>query len=80
MVGKWIQKSKLKKGALSRQLGIPIKENIPMSLLNTIVKKKLKQKIRVKGKYKTITPLMKRRAVMARNLKMISKKNKRRKR
>jgi len=29
----WIQKAKLKKGTLSKQLGIPEEENIPVSLL-----------------------------------------------
>jgi hypothetical protein len=32
-VNKWIQKSKMKKGALHRQLGIPEDERIPIALL-----------------------------------------------
>ena len=35
-VVKWIQKTGLKKGALSRQLGVPIEENIPITLLRKI--------------------------------------------
>ena len=30
---------KIKEGALSKQLGIPIKQNIPMTLLRKLVKK-----------------------------------------
>lgn len=32
----WIQSANLKEGALSKQLGIPIKENIPVTLLKKI--------------------------------------------
>lgn len=63
--------------SLSRQLKIPIKDNIPMSLLNKIIKAKAGDKITnptTKGK-KTIvvTRLMERRAILARNLKNIKK-------
>ena len=32
----WIQKTHMKKGTLSNQLGIPIKQNIPVRLLRKI--------------------------------------------
>ena len=74
----WIQKSNMKKGALSNQLGIPIKENIPMTLLNTIVAASpgdtIKNPTKIgKSKYK-VTKLMERRSIMARNLKNMRKK------
>jgi len=37
-MAKWIQKAGIKKGALSRQLDIPIEKNIPIGLLNKIIK------------------------------------------
>jgi len=40
-MAKWIKKAHIKKGALSKQLDIPEKENIPMGLLN--VQKQEKQ-------------------------------------
>jgi hypothetical protein len=68
---KWIQKAKIKKGALSRQLGIPIEKKIPITVLNKVVKAKIGTKVRVpKGKI-TVTRLIKRRAVMAKTLKLI---------
>lgn len=68
-VKKWIQKTKMKKGSLSRQLGVPVKENIPVGVLNKVVKAKVGTKVMVpKGKV-TVTKLMKRRAVFAKTLK-----------
>ena len=72
---KWIQKTGMKKGALSRQLGIPEKNNIPMTLLNKIISAKAGQRIRnptKSGKRNIkVTRLIERRAIMARNLKNI---------
>tara|TARA_Y100000296_G_scaffold50229_1_gene57565 strand:+ start:466 stop:699 length:234 start_codon:yes stop_codon:yes gene_type:complete len=74
---KWIQKIHIKKGALSRQLGIPVEKNIPMSLLNKIVKAKEGDTITNPssiGKKKIkVTRLLERRAILARNLKKIKK-------
>lgn len=74
-MNKWIQKAKPKKGALSRQLGIPMQKKIPMQLLNRIVAARSGQVIRnptSKGKRMiTVTRTMERRAIMARNLKRI---------
>lgn len=73
MVNNFIQKANIKKGALSRQLGIPIKKNIPMTLLNKILKSKTGERIRnpTKSGKKIIiiTKLLKRRSSLARTLK-----------
>lgn len=74
---KWIQKTHLKKGTLSKQLGIPQKDNIPMSLLNKIISAKAGQTVKNptkigKSKIK-VTRLIERRAILARNLKNIRK-------
>jgi len=68
---KWIQKAKIRKGTLSKQLGIPISENIPMDVLEKVQMKKIGNKIRIKGKDVPITLLLKRRANLAINLKRI---------
>jgi len=72
---KWIQKTGLKKGALSRQLGIPIEEKIPMELLTKIIRAKPGETIRNPSKIGKrsikVTRLMERRAILARNLKRI---------
>lgn len=80
MEQKFIQKAGIRKGALSRQLEIPEKENIPMMLLDKIIAAKPGQTIRnptTKGKRMIkITRLLERRAILARNLKKISAKKK----
>lgn len=74
----WIQKAKLKKGTLSRQLDIPIEKNIPITLLNKIIQAKAGDTITnptKMGKRRIkVTRLLERRAIMARNLKAISKR------
>jgi hypothetical protein len=74
-IKKWIQKAGLKKGALSRQLGIPEKENIPFSFLDEIVRSPIGSVVvnpTTAGKKRIkVTLLLKRRAVMALNLKRI---------
>lgn len=73
MVNKWIQRAKLKKGKLSKQIGVPIAKNIPMNVLNKIASTNIGKSVKVpKGKIK-VTLLLKRRAVMARNLKKIKR-------
>jgi len=78
MVRKWIQKIHMKKGALSRQLGIPIEKNIPMVLLNKIVSAKPGDIINNPtslGKRKIkVTRLLEERAILARNLKRMKKR------
>jgi hypothetical protein len=60
---------KIKEGALSKQLGIPIKENIPMTLLRMLVKKENGSKFILNGKERKMTPLMKKRISLAITLK-----------
>lgn len=72
---KWI--GKLKKGALSRQLGIPEKKNIPINLLKKIKSAKVGEKIKNpsktgKSSY-NVTALMKKRASTAITLKSLKK-------
>lgn len=67
----------MKKGALSKQLAIPQKDNIPKTLLNKIIKAKPGQTIKnptMSGKPKIkVTRLIERRAILARNLKNFKK-------
>lgn len=64
---------KIKEGALSRMLGIPIKKNIPMALLNKLVKKENGTKFILNGKERKMTPLLKQRVSLAINLKGFKK-------
>jgi len=79
---RWIQKARIKKGALSRQLGIPERENIPNKLLYKIKKTPVGKTIRnptKKGKRRIkITKKLKKRAVLALTLKKISRRRRRR--
>lgn len=72
-MSKWIQKIGIKKGALSKQLGIPQEKNIPMTLLKKIQSAKAGQTIKnpTMSGYKTIkvTPKLERRAILAIKLK-----------
>ena len=74
---KWMPKLKLKKGALSRQLGIPVEKNIPMRLLQKIKKAKIGSKVRnptkTGKKVVRVTHLLKKRAVLAVTLKKARK-------
>lgn len=80
MVNKWIKPAlnNHKKGALSRQLGIPENKNIPMKLLNKIISAKAGQTIKNPtqcGNRKIkVTHLVERRSILARNLKNINSK------
>lgn len=77
---KWIQKANLKKGTLSRQLGVPIEENIPFDVLLTIKNAPIGEDVwlSIRGKTKQIkvTKLLKRRAVLALNLKNFKRNKK----
>jgi len=74
---KWIQGMKMNKGALSRQLNIPLKKDIPMTLLNKIISSKPGDTIKnptKTGKRKIkVTKLMERRSILARNFKRMKK-------
>jgi hypothetical protein len=71
----WIQKTGVKKGKLSVQLGIPEKENIPIGLLEKIrhteIGEKAKNPSLMGRRSYTVTPLLKKRAVLALTLKKI---------
>lgn len=73
MAKKWIKKVQLKKGALSRQLGIPEKDNIPFTLLEKIKKAKIGDRIQnptKSGKREIkVTRKLKKRAVLALTMK-----------
>jgi len=60
---------KIKEGALSKQLGIPVKKNIPMALLRRLVKKENGTTFMLNGKERKMTPLMKKRISLAITLK-----------
>ena len=62
----WIQKSGIKKhpGKLHKQLGIPAGKKIPSKLLTDIAKANIGTKVRGR----TVTGLLKKRAVLARTL------------
>lgn len=79
---KWIQSTGIKKGALSRQLGIAEEENIPKTLLDEIIRAKagdvIKNPTKVGKKSIKVTRLLERRAILARNLKKIAESRKKR--
>lgn len=73
MAKKWIQKARIKKGALSRQLGIPEKDDIPITLLKAIKKASIGETVKnpTKSGKRTfrVTSKLNRRAVLALALK-----------
>jgi len=66
---KWIQDTKMKKGALHKQLGYDEDEKIPAGVLKKIVDGEVGSKVKIKGEEHTITALMKKRANLAKTLK-----------
>ena len=78
----WIQHAVKKPGALSRQLGIPVRDNIPKTLLEKIAKTAIGKTIRnptKKGKRRIrVTRKLKKRAVLALTLKRLAEKKRRR--
>jgi len=77
---KFLKKIDIKKGALSKQLGIPEKENIPITLLNKIIAAKAGDTIKnptQSGKKRIkVTRLLERRAILAQTLKNLSRRKK----
>ena len=77
-MAKWIQKAGIKKGALSKQLDIPIAKDIPMRLLDKIVRAKAGDVITNPSKLGKrrikVTHLLERRAILARNLKRMKRR------
>ena len=77
MTRKFIKKLHLKKGALSRQLNIPIKKNIPVTLLDKIIGAKAGQTIlnptKIGKRKIKVTRILERRAILARTLKKLKR-------
>jgi len=75
MAKKFIKKLQLKKGALSRQLGIPEKDNIPFTLLEKIKKAEIGTVVKnptKSGKEDIkVTKKLKKRAVLALTMKRL---------
>jgi len=73
MAKKFIKKAALKKGALSRQLGVLVKDNIPFTLLEKIKKAEIGTTIKnptKSGKQEIkVTKKLKKRAVFALTMK-----------
>ena len=65
---------KIKEGALSKQLGIPVKKNIPIMLLRRLVKIENGKTFMLNGKERKMTPLLKKRVSLAITLKSLKKK------
>ncbi len=77
MVVKWIQKLHLKKGALHKELGVPLDKKIPRSLLDKIISAKAGEVItnptKTGEKKIKVTRTIERKAILARNLKNLKK-------
>ena len=75
MAKKWIQKAKIKKGTLSRQLDIPEEDDIPITLLRAIrdadIGDTIKNPTKMGKQTIKVTRLLKKRAVLAITLKGI---------
>ena len=71
MAEKWIQKAKAKPGALSKQLGVPEKDRIPISLLEKIRNAEIGTKIKNGKKVIAVTRLLKHRANFALTMKRL---------
>ena len=67
------KKITIKKGALSKQLGIPIEKDIPKSLLWKLDKMKIGESTEYKGKSIKISRLLKQRVSLAITLKGMRK-------
>jgi len=77
MTKKFIRRIIKNPGSLSRQLNIPKKENIPITLLNTIIKARAGETIKNPtntGKRRIkVTRLLERRAILAKTLKKLKR-------
>lgn len=70
---KFIQKIRIKKGALHEQLGIPKSRKIPVGLLNKIGESRIGNHVTYLGKKIKVTRLLKRRALLAVKLKKVKR-------
>ena len=66
---KWIQETKMKKGALHKQLGYSVDKKIPSGVINKIADSEVGSEVKVNGEEKKVTALLKKRAVLAKKLK-----------
>jgi hypothetical protein len=69
----WLKKLHLKKGRLSRQLGIPERDVIPKTLLKEIIRAKTGDVLHYQGKRIPVTELLTRRSNLALTLKRMRK-------
>jgi len=69
----WMQRAfkPSKRGLLHRQLGIPQDQKIPLSLLRKIKNARIGSYVKMRGRRKKVTRLLKRRAVAAYNARMV---------
>jgi len=70
------KKITIKKGALSKQLGIPIEKDIPKSLLRKLDKMNVGESMDYKGKNIKVSKLLKQRVSLAITLKGMRKEKK----
>ena len=63
-----VRKSHVVKGALHKQLGYSLKKNIPNGTLSKINKAPVGSKVKIKGKSRVVTDLLKKRVVFAYDL------------
>jgi hypothetical protein len=68
MAERWIQHANIRRGALHRQLGYPMTQNIPLPALQRIQKQATGTHVRTPKGSLTITTKMKRRANFALNI------------
>tara|TARA_R110000796_G_scaffold156778_4_gene273563 strand:- start:94 stop:357 length:264 start_codon:yes stop_codon:yes gene_type:complete len=67
------EKIVMDKGRLSKDLGIPEEKNIPMSLINRLIKVENGEMFVHNGRERKMTPALKKRLVLARTLKGFKK-------
>ena len=72
----WIQKAIKHRGALRKQLGLKEDEEIPVSILNSIVKTETGKTVSFRGKSIEVTTQLKRRAILALRLRKMPKRTK----
>ncbi len=64
----WIQKAGMKEGGLREQLNVPKGRKIPPGVLNQIAEGNIGTHVQYRGKSVAVTPLLKKRAVLARTM------------
>lgn len=75
----WIQEAIRRPGALRKQLGIRTGQKIPAEVLRRIAEAEIGEKVRVDGTMR-VSPTLKKRAVLARTLRRLSKRGRRKRR